>query len=102
MKFRVSIGVLAGDFAAQQLAFAHLLDICPGADFDQVEIVSRPFAPRLDYFFDAGTLPQLPYLAEDTLILTFPGAGIPLTATDRLRVVGRFTGTITRALLPED
>ena len=88
MKFRVSIGVFAGDFPAQQLVFAHLMDVCPDADLDQVEVLARPFAPRLGHFFDAGTVSDLP---EATL-----------TATDRLRVVGRFTGTITRALLPED
>ena len=99
MKFRVSIGVFAGDFPAQQLVFAHLMDVCPDADLDQVEVLARPFAPRLGHFFDAGTVSDLP---EDTLVLTFPGAGVPLTATDRLRVVGRFTGTITRAHLPED
>ncbi|CTQ48467.1 hypothetical protein [Jannaschia donghaensis] len=100
MKFRVSIGVLAGDFATQQLAFAHLLDIAPQADFDQVEVLARPCERRLAHFFGPdGGPPDMP---EDTLILLMPGSGVPLVRTDHLRVVGRFTGTITRALIPEE
>lgn len=99
MKFRVGIGILAGDFASQQLAFAHLLDACPEADFDQVEIVARPLERRLAHWFAAEEMPGLDAVAEDMLILTFPGAGVPLVATAHLRVVGRFTGTLTRALM---
>lgn len=99
MKFRVSIGVLAGDFATQQLAFAHLLDVAPQADFDQVEVLSRPYVRRLAHYFAPGEGPE--ETLDDTLILLMPGSGVPLVRTDRLRVVGRFSGTITRALLPE-
>lgn len=99
MKFRVSIGVLAGDFATQQLAFAHLLDVAPQADFDQVEVLTRPYARRLAHYFAPGAGPE--ETLDDTLILLMPGSGVPLLRTDRLRVVGRFSGTITRALLPE-
>lgn len=101
MKFRVSIGVLAGDFATQQLAFAHLLDIAPQADFDQVEVLARPCERRLAHFFGPGGGPRDRDMPEDTLILLIPGSGVPLVRTDHLRVVGRFTGTITRALIPE-
>lgn len=100
MKFRVSIGVLAGDFAGQQLAFAHLLDIAPEADFDQVEVLSRPFGSRLAHYFSDTEGPG--DQAEDTLILLLPGAGVPLADTDHLRCLGRYPGTITRALLPEE
>lgn len=100
MKFRVSIGVLAGDFAGQQLAFAHLLDVAPEADFDQVDVLTRPFGARLAHYFADGEGPG--DQGEDTLILLLPGAGVPLEPTDHLRVVGRFPGTIIRALLPED
>lgn len=99
MRFRVSIGLLEGDFASQQLAFAHLLDACPQADFDQVEIVVRPFGTRLGHWFNADAVPDLDAVTGDTLVVTFPGSGIPLAPTDRLRVVGRFTGTVTRALM---
>lgn len=98
MKFRVSIGVLAGDFATQQLAFAHLLDVAPQADFDQVEVLARPVDRRLAHYFAADDGPEA--TLEDTLILLMPGSGVPLVRTDRLRVVGRYSGTITRALLP--
>ena len=100
MKFRVSIGALAGDFADQRLAFAHLLDAAPDADFDQVDVLTRPFAARLAHYFGQGESPE--GSLENTLILLMPGSGVPLIATDRLRVVGRFPGTITRALLPEE
>ena len=99
MRFRAAIGILAGDFVSQQLAFAHLLDVCPGADFDQVEVVARPFERRLAQWFAAGGMPDLGNVAEDTLILAFPGSNVPLAPTDRLRVVGRYTGTLTRALM---
>lgn len=98
MKFRVSIGVLAGDFATQQLAFAHLLDVAPQADFDQVEVLAQPYDRRLAHYFATGDGPEA--MLEDTLILLMPGSGVPLVRTDRLRVVGRYSGTITRALLP--
>ena len=101
MKFRVGIGLFAGDFASQQLAFAHLYDIAPDADLEQVEVLSRPFAKRLAHYFDPADLATMPAPAENTMILAFPGAGLPLAPTDRLRLLGRFPGTITRALLPE-
>lgn len=100
MRFRVAIGVLAGDFGSQQLAFAHLVDAAPEADLDQVEVLTRPFARRLGHFLDRAD--DLPEMAEDTLILLLPGSGVPLAATDRLRVVGRFPGRVTRALIPEE
>ncbi|CUH40322.1 hypothetical protein JSE7799_03054 [Jannaschia seosinensis] len=101
MKFRATIGILAGEFASQQLAFAHLLDVCPEADLDQVEVVARPFKTRLAHWFGTD-LPDLPEGSGDVLVLTFPGSGVPQEPTARLRPVGRFTGTLTRAVLPED
>ena len=100
MKFHVSIGVLAGEFAAQQLAFAHLLDVAPAADFDQVEVLAHPTQSRLAHYFDP--LPQIDTGPHETLILLLPGSGIPLAGTPYLRVLGRFPGTITRALIPEE
>ncbi len=99
MKFRVTIGVLAGGFASQQLAFAHLLDVAAEADFDQVDVLARPFGRRLTHYFGADDGPG--DVAENTVILLLPGSGVPLVETDRLRVVGRFAGTVTRALIPE-
>lgn len=99
MRFHASIGILAGDFASQPLAFAHLLDACPGADLEQVEVVARPFGRRLAHWFAPDDIAPLETVPESTLVLTFPGAGVPLAATDRLRVVGRCAGTLTRALM---
>ena len=99
MRFRVAIGVLAGTFASQQLAYAHLLDVAPGADLEQVEVLGRDRARRLAHFFEAGSGPGA--VPEDTLVLLLPGAGVPLEPTGRLRVVGRFPGRVTRALMDE-
>lgn len=99
MRVRVAIGILAGDFASQQLAYAHLLDACPDADLEQVEVVARPFGARLAQWFGAEMPAALDAVSESSLVVTFPGAGVPLRPTDRLRVVGRFDGTLTRALM---
>ncbi|SFJ80696.1 hypothetical protein [Jannaschia pohangensis] len=101
MKFRVEIGVLAGTFASQQLAFAHLLDANPGADLEQVEVLARPFGPRLRGYFPDDTVAQLEQLTEPTLILLLPGSGVAPRDTRMLRFVGRYSGTLTRALLPD-
>ncbi len=102
MKFRVSIGVFVGEFASQQLAFAHLLDACPGADMDQVEVLTRPFEKRLLHYIRREDLTHPPLGDANTMVLTLPGSRVPLVATGRLRLLGRFPGTITRALIPGD
>lgn len=98
MRFRVAIGVLAGSFADQRLAFAHLLDICAEADLDQVDVLAPPSEARLRGYFDAATSARLMEEGE-ALVLLLPGSGVPLRSTDRLRVVGTFRGRVTRALL---
>ena len=98
MRFRAAIGVLAGDFADQRLAFAHLLDACPGADLDQVEVLAPPTRARLAGYFDEADVARL--MGEGAaLVLLLPGSGVPLAPTGRLRVVGRFQGRVTRALM---
>ncbi len=101
MKFRVSIGVFMGDFRSQQTAFAHLFDAFPDADLEQVEVLARPFETRLAQYFRPGDMDFAQHVSGSTMVLTFPGAGVPLRATDRLRPLGRFSGVITRALIPE-
>ena len=99
MRFRAAIGVLAGDVASQPLAFAHLLDACPEADLDQVEVVARPFGRRLAQWFAPEDVAALEAVPEAMLVLAFPGSGVPLAPTARLRVVGRLEGTVTRAVM---
>lgn len=126
MRFRAGIGVLAGAFAWQPLAFAHLLDTAPGADLDQVEVLRRPFDARLAHHFDAeiatriiaagagsvgsasgaegggadgsGGVSRSGDEGADTLVLLLPGCGVPLADPPRLTVLGRFAGHVTRAL----
>lgn len=98
MRVRAAVTVLAGEFASQPLAFAHLLDAHPRADLDQVEVVRRPFGPRLAHWFAPDAVRALEAVPEATLVLAFPGSGVPPAATSRLRVVGRPLGTLTRAL----
>lgn len=102
MKFRVSIGVFMGDFRSQQTAFAHLFDAFPEADLEQVEVLARPFETRLAQYFRPGDTAFAQDAGGSMMVLTFPGSGIPLLATDRLRPLGRFPGVITRALIPEE
>lgn len=101
MRFRVTIGVLAGDFADQRLAYAHLLDVAPRCDAEQVEVLVRPFGPRLAGFFAPDVAERLEAVAESGLVLLLPGSGVPFAATGRLRAIGRLPGTIVRAVLPE-
>ena len=98
MRFRAAIGILAGDFASQQLAFAHLLDARPEADLDQVEVLARPWEKRLAHWFGDDP-PDLSDVTEDMLVLTFHGSDVLLEPTERLRVVGRHTGIVTRVVM---
>lgn len=102
MKFRVSIAIFVGNFPSQQTAFAHLLDACPDADLDQVEVLTRPFSRRLLHYFAPEDLNHPPIGEVTTMVLALPGSRVPPASTDRLRLLGRFPGTVTRALLPEE
>lgn len=105
MKLTAQIDVLAGAFASQQLAFAHLLDTAQAVglspDFDHIEVIPPPHTPRLTGYFDAPKVEELSRQARDeTLILVLPGALITGTfpADARLRKLGNHTGQIVRAL----
>ncbi len=62
-------------------------------------MIGRPAEARLGGYFDAATVAEVAAATGDTLVLLLPGSGVPLAATDRLRVVGRYPGHVTRALL---
>ena len=108
MKLAASIHVLAGAFADQRLAYAHLLDAADRAglspDFDHVEVVTPPHGPRLRGFFDDAATARLAEAAgADALILVLPGALVTgaFEADARLHDLGRWDGWITRAPIPE-
>jgi hypothetical protein len=105
MRLTARIDVLAGQFASQQLAFAHLLDAAQSAglspDFDHVEVIPPPHTTRLAGYFDEGTVQALAQAAEeDSLLLILPGALVTgrFPPDHRLRDIGTFMGQIVRAL----
>ena len=104
MRLAARIDVLAGAFASQPLAFAHLLDAAGAAglspDLDHVEVVAPPHGPRLRGYFDAATAEALSTQAgADALILVLPGALVTgaFPADARLRRLGVHPGVVTRA-----
>ncbi|WP_146204804.1 hypothetical protein [Jannaschia seohaensis] len=104
MRLSAEIEVLAGPFASQQLAFAHLLDAAERAglspDLDHIEVIRPPHGTRLRGYFDAATAADIAEQAGDqALILVLPGALVTgrFDTDARLRRLGRFTGQVTRA-----
>ncbi|MGB3409219.1 MAG: hypothetical protein WBA67_17185 [Jannaschia sp.] len=104
MRLEAEIEVLAGRFASQQLAFAHLLDAAEvsglAPDLDQVEVILPPHGKRLRGFFDADTAGEIAAEAvSDTVILVLPGALVTgrFDADARMRRIGRYVGQVTRA-----
>ncbi|TFL18633.1 hypothetical protein [Jannaschia formosa] len=104
MRLEAEIEVLAGRFASQQLAFAHLLDAAQRSglspDLDHVEVIRPPHAARLRGYFDADTAGWLAAEAGDeTLVLVLPGALVSgrFEADARMRRIGRYVGQVTRA-----
>jgi hypothetical protein len=100
------LAVMAGRFASQQLAFAHLLDVADRAgatpDLDDVDVVQGPAARRLAHYFDTDIVASILSAGEgcDTyVVLTDPGA-LPEADTAHLRWLGRFPGHLFR-VLPE-
>lgn len=97
------IHLWTGDFASQQLAFAHLLDVADkvGAslDLDQVEIIQLPEAARRLAPYFVGELPIVPN-ATTVLLATPPGSQCPFKDTNFLRFLGSFEGRVTRAGSP--
>ena len=94
----VDVQVWAGDFASQQLAFAHLLDCADRAgaalDLDRVEVVPVRDAARLAHVFgDRAAEVARAAGARDTLVLLV-GAGAPFGATARLDDLGVHPGSV--------
>ncbi len=105
MKLAATIRVLAGDFASQHLAFAHLLDVAErdglSPDFDHVEVIAGEKDRRLRHYFDDDVARALVEAAQgDALILILPGALVTgrFGEDARLRDLGAHGGHVTRAL----
>ncbi|MDJ1006669.1 MAG: hypothetical protein QNJ13_02500 [Paracoccaceae bacterium] len=99
-RFTAAIHLWSGDFASQQLAFAHLLDAADEAgtalDLDAVEVIPPAEADRrLAPYFGA----ERPKVSGPTLILlaTPPGTPPPFKDTARLRFEGTSGGRVLRA-----
>ena len=106
MRLEADIHLLAGAFADQRLAYAHLLDAADrqglSPDFDHVEVVTPPHGARLRGYFDGATVKRLADAAgEEALILVLPGALVTgaFAADARLRDLGRHRGHVTRAAI---
>lgn len=95
-----AIHLWTGDFASQQLAFAHLLDAADVAgvalDLDQVEVVP----------LGEAALRLAPYLGRDlppglgpitVLLAAAPGTPAPFGDTSRLTYLGCREGAVLRA-----
>jgi hypothetical protein len=104
MQLDAPIQVLAGRFASQPLAFAHLLDAAErdglSPDLDHVEVVPPDRPARLRHYLHGASVDGLIAAAGgDLLILVLPGALVTgcFRADARLRDLGRHPGRITRA-----
>lgn len=95
-----AIHLWSGDFASQQLAFAHLLDIADrtgsALDLDAVEVIPvaelpRRLAPYLDGAPPTCDAPMLVLLAGP------PGTDPPFQSTGHLRYLGSRAGHVLRA-----
>jgi len=98
------ISAYCGDFASQQLAFAHLLDCADrqgrDVDLDAVEVIGRGQMPtRLAHYFDSATVAEVTRAAgeADTVILMTDSDLLDATSSDRLRYLGVFAGSLVRA-----
>ena len=105
-RIRETFAVYSGDFASQQLAFAHLLDSCDRlgvhVDFDFVDVIPVATAKRrLGAYFEGTTADQAIAAADgDTLIVirsaacnSFP----PFSGTERLSLISTLEGTAVSA-----
>ena len=104
MRLAARIDVLAGAFASQPLAFAHLLDAADAAgispDLDHVEVVAPPHGRRLRGYFPEAAADAIAEAAgTDAVILVLPGALITgaFPENARLRRLGAYEGQVTRA-----
>ena len=94
----MDVQVWAGDFASQQLAFAHLLDCADRAgaalDLDRVEVVPAGDRARLAHVLgDRAGAVMRAAAARNTLVLLV-GGGAPFGATERLDDLGLHPGSV--------
>ena len=96
----MGVSIFVGTFESQPLVFAHLLDLCPGLDFDHVEVICGVDpGPRLAH----ALTPQDAAAVEDalglrtTVVMIFEAA-MPIGAerlpqeTGLLSYLARFMG----------
>lgn len=100
VKHPASIHLWSGDFASQQLAFAHLLDTADRLgvemDFDQIEVIpDHTFATRAAPYF--STLPDVKPGPIVVLYACPVGTPRPFEHTEHLAYLGCFEGQVTRA-----
>ncbi len=99
-RLAAAIHLWCGDFASQQLAFAHLLDAADRAgaalDLDSVEVIPRAEAPRRLAPYLGADIPETPG-ATLVLLAAPPGTAAPFRDTDRLRYLGSREGRALRA-----
>ncbi|MFO6464398.1 hypothetical protein ACK8OR_08400 [Jannaschia sp. KMU-145] len=105
MRLAATIRVLAGAFASQQLAFAHLLDAAErdglSPDLDHVEVLMPGEGTRLRHIFEPALARDLAEgAAGEALILILPGALVTgrFREDARLRDLGAHPGHITRVM----
>jgi hypothetical protein len=99
-----SIAVLAGRFASQQLAFAHLLDVADvlggQPDMDTIDVGQGDTSEtRLRHYFDEGTVGEILSAAQgcDTIVLLTDPSAFPQSDTRHLRWLGVFPGHLVRS-----
>lgn len=99
-RLAAAIHLWCGDFASQQLAFAHLLDAADRAgaalDLDAVDVIPRADATRRLAPYLGGNTPPIPG-ATLVLLAAPPGTPAPFGDTDRLRYIGCRDGQALRA-----
>lgn len=98
------LAAYAGDFASQQLAFAHLLDwadkVGRSIDLDFVEVIGRAqFQTRLAHYFSSDVVAGLIDAAggSDTIVLVTDPEALPHASSAHLRFLGVHDGTLLRA-----
>ncbi len=92
------IPVASGRFDSQPLVFAHLWDLTPDLNLDAIDVIQGTnMRARLGGYFQPVLVTEIltRMEADDTLVLFLPGASLP--ASDKLRDLGSFIGTLVRA-----
>ena len=98
VKVATELPVAAGRFASQPLVFAHLLDEQPNLHVDRIDVIQgQNMRASLGGYFPPMLITQIltEMGADDTLVVFLPPSRA--LSSDRLRMLGTFTGTVVRA-----